>query len=82
MADRWKKTLLIGAALCLLLTGCGGGGSGEDELTVLTIGTADSGGTMYTVGSACLLYTSEGYCSYPGRSYGRRSRGKKSEPAE
>lgn len=57
MADTgvWRKTLLMGAALCLLLTGCGTGGgtgSGEEGLTVLTIGTADSGGTMYTVGSA------------------------------
>ena len=52
MADTgvWRKTLLMGAALCLLLTGCGTGGgtgSGEEGLTVLTIGTADSGGTMY-----------------------------------
>lgn len=51
----WRKTLLVGAALCFLLTGCstgGGSDSGEEGLTVLTIGTADSGGTMYTVGSA------------------------------
>lgn len=51
----WRKTLLVGAALCFLLTGCGtdsGSGSGEEGLTVLTIGTADSGGTMYTVGNA------------------------------
>lgn len=60
----WKKTLLMGAALCLLLTGCGvgdaGSGSGEDGLTVLTIGTADSGGTMYTVGSAIAQIITDG----------------------
>lgn len=59
-----RKTLLVGIAACLLLTGCGvlgnESGSGEEELTVLTIGTADSGGTMYMVGSAIAQAITEG----------------------
>lgn len=50
----WRG-LLMGTALGVLLSGCKAGsqsGFAEEKLTVLTIGTADSGGTMYTVGSA------------------------------
>lgn len=66
MAGRsiWRRLLLIGTAASLLLAGCGavGGesGSGGDGLTVLTIGTADSGGTMYTVGCAIAQAITEG----------------------
>lgn len=56
MGSIWRRLLPVGTAVCLLLTGCGalgnGSSSGENGLTVLTIGTADSGGTMYTVGCA------------------------------
>ena len=47
--------LLCTALLCLGLSGCAwlpDPFAGEEELTVLTIATADSGGTMYQVGSA------------------------------
>ena len=47
--------LLCAALLCLGLSGCAwlpDPLAGEEELTVLTIATADSGGTMYQVGSA------------------------------
>ena len=61
-----RKNILWRGALCALaltgvltgaLTGCGRGGaasseSGAGALTLLTIGTADSGGTMYQAGSA------------------------------
>ena len=43
---------LLLAALLLSGTGCAAGNSPKTELTVLTIGTADSGGTMYPVGLA------------------------------
>lgn len=43
---------LLTAALLLTGTGCAAGTSPKTELTVLTIGTADSGGTMYPVGMA------------------------------
>ena len=46
---------LCAALLCLGLSGCAwlpDPFAGEEELTVLTIATADSGGTMYQVGSA------------------------------
>lgn len=56
--------LLLGTVASLLLTGCGAlgseSGSEEEKLTVLTIGTADSGGTMYTVGSAIAQAITEG----------------------
>lgn len=61
---RWRRLLALGAAVCLLLTGCEVQGeeatSGEDNLTVLTIGTADSGGTMYMVGSALAQAIADG----------------------
>ena len=66
MAGRsvWREMLLLGTVASLLLTGCGALGSvsssKEDKLTVLTIGTADSGGTMYTVGSAIAQAITEG----------------------
>lgn len=69
MAGRsvWRKWLLIGTAAALLLTGCGSTGGessvGEEHLTVLTIGTADSGGTMYAVGSAIAQAITEGESS-------------------
>ncbi len=45
-------SLLLGVLLCLSC-GCGAGrGADAGELTVLTIGTADSGGTMFPVGQA------------------------------
>ena len=47
--------LLCAALLCLGPSGCAwlpDPLAGEEELTVLTIATADSGGTMYQVGSA------------------------------
>ena len=50
----WKKPLALGMAALLLTTGCAGNTSDEADdapLTVLTIGTADSGGTMYKIGS-------------------------------
>lgn len=53
----WRGVLLA-LALTGLLAGCGapsgpsGSGSGAENLTLLTIGTADSGGTMYQAGSA------------------------------
>ena len=46
---------LLAAALCIWLSGCAwlpDPFAGEEALTVLTIATADSGGTMYQVGSA------------------------------
>ena len=52
----WRGVLL--ALALTLLAGCGapsgpsGSGSGAENLTLLTIGTADSGGTMYQAGSA------------------------------
>lgn len=50
------RTFLLVALMCSALSACGPGKSGPeslaDEFTVLTIGTADSGGTMYPVGSA------------------------------
>lgn len=57
----WRG-LLLGTALCVLLSGCGADGSAsrEEKLTVLTIGTADSGGTMYAVGSAIAQAITEG----------------------
>lgn len=52
----WRTGLLLAAALSLGLTGCGTAGgqkeSKQDSMTVLTIGTADSGGSMYPIGSA------------------------------
>lgn len=43
----------LAAASLFLFTGCSAQGtSNPSDLTVLTIGTADSGGTMYPVGSA------------------------------
>ena len=66
MRNLWRRLLPLGTAACLLLTGCGLGGaasSGEDKLTVLTIGTADSGGTMYAVGSAIAQAITEGESS-------------------
>lgn len=63
-SSRWRAMLGMGTALCLLLTGCGAVGnesiSGEEDLTVLTIGTADSGGTMYAVGSAIAQAITDG----------------------
>lgn len=52
------RNVLLALTLGGMLAGCGGpsdpGGSagGEEDLTLLTIGTADRGGTMYQVGSA------------------------------
>lgn len=63
----WRKLLTMGTAACLFLTGCGafdaGSSSGEENLTVLTIGTADSGGTMYAVGSAIAQAITDGESS-------------------
>ena len=53
MTGRWKGPLLLVMAALVLTAGCAGSGSpgaGGEELTVLTIGTADSGGTMYKIG--------------------------------
>ena len=50
-----RTALAAAAALCFCLSGCTwlpGSFSGQSEITVLTIGTADNGGTMYQVGSA------------------------------
>lgn len=44
--------LLAAAILVLCSSGCGAPGTSSAPLTVLTIGTADTGGTMYPVGSA------------------------------
>ena len=46
-----RLTALFIAVICLF-SGCGIHSSPDTQLTVLTIGTADSGGTMYPVGSA------------------------------
>lgn len=43
--------VLLAVVICLC-TGCISHAPTEDDLTVLTIATADSGGTMYPVGSA------------------------------
>lgn len=63
----WRRLLSMGTAVCLLLTGCGAlegsGSSGEENLTVLTIGTADSGGTMYAVGNAIAQAITDGESS-------------------
>ena len=48
-----RRLLLLGMAALVLTTGCAGQESGtppQDSLTVLTIGTADSGGTMHQIG--------------------------------
>ena len=53
--NRWKKIISCMLACCLAgtLLGCTPGASEpEQPKLVLTIGTADSGGTMYPVGSA------------------------------
>lgn len=51
-----RKEALLAALLCACLSGCawlpGGSTSADQQLTVLTIATADKGGTMYQVGSA------------------------------
>ena len=51
-----RRALLAAALLCACLSGCawlpGGIASEDQQLTVLTIATADKGGTMYQVGSA------------------------------
>lgn len=47
---RRKGLLCLLAALCILLAACSGGS--EEKVQGLTIGTADSGGTMYPVGKA------------------------------
>ena len=63
----WRRLLSMGTVVCLLLTGCGAledsSSSGEENLTVLTIGTADSGGTMYAVGSAIAQAITDGESS-------------------
>ena len=46
-----RSILCLLAAMCLVLAACGSG-NGESEVRGLTIGTADSGGTMYPVGKA------------------------------
>ena len=46
-----RSILCLLAAMCLVLAACGSG-SRESEVRGLTIGTADSGGTMYPVGKA------------------------------
>lgn len=57
MKKNTYQSIALWIAACLLLTSCtafpsGNYGSPSKELTVLTIGTADSGGTMYPVGKA------------------------------
>lgn len=47
-----KSLLCILAALCLALTACTGSTEKIEKVQGLTIGTADSGGTMYPVGKA------------------------------
>ncbi|MCI8453518.1 MAG: TAXI family TRAP transporter solute-binding subunit [Lachnospiraceae bacterium] len=50
-----KRFLLSSAFLCLLAGGCAGGSFSspkESNMQILTIGTADSGGTMYPAGKA------------------------------
>lgn len=53
---RKLKFLLVFSVLCVFSTACGiisfGTPDKPKDLTILTIGTADSGGTMYPVGSA------------------------------
>ena len=46
-----RSILCLLAAMCVVLAACGSG-NGESEVRGLTIGTADSGGTMYPVGKA------------------------------
>lgn len=57
MKKNTYQSIALWIAACFLLTSCtlfpsGNYGSSPKELTVLTIGTADSGGTMYPVGKA------------------------------
>lgn len=53
MVSRRLAALLTAAALCFLSASCNAQQiSPDSSLTVLTIGTADTGGTMYPVGSA------------------------------
>lgn len=61
MQYRRVGALLAALMLCGLCTGCNSGGQSTpaDSLTVLTIGTADSGGTMYPVGSAIAEFLSD-----------------------
>ncbi len=55
---RLKRSLLFAAVLCLLLIACSQE-SKPGDLKVLTISTADSGGTMYPVGSAIAAVLSQ-----------------------
>lgn len=63
LVRRLGKGALLVLALAGVLAGCGvpkAAGSGEGELVLLTIGTADSGGTMYQAGSAIAQVITQG----------------------
>lgn len=69
MKHTFHRCLTWCAAICLFLSGCGQVQTGSttdtsderpaNQLTVLTIGTADSGGTMYPVGKLIAQLISE-----------------------
>jgi len=56
MRYKWLRILLLALSSCIMISACNVAVPAEEDstqtLTVLTIGTADSGGTMYPVGSA------------------------------